>query len=109
MSENLIQTCIDIFADTLKKIIKIFYDRFLKTKIQVPDVVEIIENHHCKSNNGQNLYKKALFLPHPPFIDVLTTGFTRLIMKTKHDLHGLISRYVIFHDNWSNFDYKIFK
>ena len=31
----------------------------------------------------------------------LTSGFTRLIMKTKSVCHGLISLHVNFHDNWT--------
>ena len=50
----------------------------------------------------------ALF-PFPPTSDELqffsvTSGFKRLIMKTKHVCHGLISLYVNFHNNrtmWS--------
>ena len=29
------------------------------------------------------------------------SGFTRLVMRTKYVYHGLISRYVNFHNNWT--------
>ena len=53
---------------------------------------------------GKKLVKKRALFPFPPTSHKhefygLTSGFTRLIMKTKYVCHGPVSLHVIFHDN----------